>query len=41
MEGFEIKTVSQGDYKTVGELLEAYKANKLEVVTPKKGLTRV
>ncbi len=41
MEGFEIKTVSQGDYKTVGELLEAYKAGKLEVITKKKGLTRV
>jgi len=40
MEGFEIKTVSQGDYKTVGELLDAYKNNKLEVISKKKGLTR-
>jgi len=41
MEAFEIKTVSQEDYKTVGEVLEAYKSNKLKEITKKKGLTRL
>lgn len=41
MEAFEIKTVSQEDYKTVGDVLEAYKAGKLKEITKKKGLTRL
>jgi predicted Fe-Mo cluster-binding NifX family protein len=41
MEAFEIKTVSQEDYKSVGEVLEAYKAGKLKEITKKKGLTRL
>lgn len=41
MEAFEIKTFSQKDYKTVGEVLEAYKSGKLEEITKKKGLTRL
>jgi len=41
MEAFEIKTVSQGDYKSVGEILDAYKAGKLKEITKKKGLTRL
>ena len=41
MEAFEIKTVSQGDYKSVREVLEAYKAGKLKEITKIKGLTRL
>ncbi|MCK5780198.1 MAG: NifB/NifX family molybdenum-iron cluster-binding protein [Psychrilyobacter sp.] len=41
MEAFEIKTFSQEDYKSVGEVLKAYQAGKLKEITKKKGLTRV
>jgi len=41
MEAFEIKTFSQEGYKTVGEVLEAYKSGKLEEIIKKKGLTRL
>jgi len=41
MEAFEIKTVSQGDYKSVGEVLEAYKAGKLKEIVKINGLTRL
>ncbi len=41
MVAFEIKTVSQEDYKSVGEVLEAYRAGKLKETTKIKGLTRL
>lgn len=41
MEGFEIKTLSQEDYKSVGEVLDAYKAGKLKEITKRTGLTRL
>jgi len=41
MEAFEIRTFSQGDYKNVGEVLEAYKNGNLRENIKKKGLTRV
>jgi predicted Fe-Mo cluster-binding NifX family protein len=41
MEAFEIKTISQGEYKTVKEIVEAYKEGKLEIISKKKGLQRV
>ena len=41
MEAFEIKTISQEDYKIVGEILEAYKSGKLKEIVKIKGLTRL
>lgn len=41
MEAFEIKTFSQEDYKSVGDVLEAYKAGNLKEIVKKKGLTRL
>lgn len=33
MEAFEIKIISQGECKSVGDVLEAYKAGKLKAIT--------
>ena len=41
MDAFEIKTFSQEDYKTVGDVFEAYKAGKLKEIVKKKGLIRL
>lgn len=41
MEAFGIKTFSQEDYKSVIEVLEAYKSGKLKEIKRKKELTRL
>ena len=41
MEAFEIKTFSQENYKSVKDVLDAYKAGNLKEIIKKTGLTRL